>query len=123
MGCGRNMHVDARMKILCIVPLVTWEAKVRSFNLIPRLSRRHEIYLVCVSSAEPTAVQADWLRKYCKKTSHVRHTRLKGMVQCAAALPTRTPLRIAYCGSKAANLAVRRVYREERPELVYVERG
>jgi glycosyltransferase involved in cell wall biosynthesis len=110
------------MRILYIVPFVPWPAKVRSFNLIPRLSRRHEIYLVCVSSTEPNAVQQDWLRKFCKKTVHVRHTGLKGMVQCAAALLTKTPLRIAYCRSNAANEAVRRLYEQVRPDVVYVER-
>jgi glycosyltransferase involved in cell wall biosynthesis len=110
------------MKILYIVPFIPWPVKVRSFNLIPRLARRHEITLVCVSSAEPSAQQQVWLNKYCKKTVHVRHTRLQGMVQCAAALPTRTPLRIAYCRSKAAKEAVRRVYEKVRPDVVYVER-
>jgi glycosyltransferase involved in cell wall biosynthesis len=122
MNCGRNTRVDAAMKILYIVPFVPWPAKVRSFNLIPRLSRRHEIYLVCVSSTEPNAVQQDWLRKFCKKTVHVRHTGLKGKVQCAAALLTKTPLRIAYCRSNAANQAVRRLYEQVRPDVVYVER-
>jgi glycosyltransferase involved in cell wall biosynthesis len=110
------------MKILYIVPFVPWPAKVRSFNLIPRLSRRHEIYLVCVSSAEPNADQKDWLRKFCKQTMHVRHAGLKGMVQCAAALPTRMPLRIAYCRSNAASEVVRSMYEEVRPDVVYVER-
>jgi polysaccharide biosynthesis protein PslH len=110
------------MKILYIVPFVPWEVKVRSFNLIPRLARRHEIHLVCVSSAEPSAKQREWLGKYCKTTVHVRHSTLKGIVQCAAALPTKTPLRMAYCSSKTAKEAVRRMYEEQRPDVVYVER-
>jgi glycosyltransferase involved in cell wall biosynthesis len=110
------------MKILYIVPFVPWAVKVRSFNLIPRLARRHEIYLVCVSSAEPSREQKVWLAKYCKEVVHVRHGRLKGIVQCAAALPVRTPLRIAYCRSKVANEVVRRVYERVRPDVVYVER-
>ncbi len=110
------------MKILYIVPFVPWAVKVRSFNLIPRLAKRHEITLVCVSDAEPNAEQKVWLRTHCKRTAYVRHTRLKGMAQCAAALPTRTPLRIAYCKSKKAKEAVQRVYEKLRPDVVYVER-
>lgn len=110
------------MKILYIVPFVPWAVKVRSFNLIPRLARGHEITLVCVSSAEPSAEQQAWLAKNCKEVVHVRHGRWKGIAQCAAALPTRTPLRIAYCKSQAANDAVRRVYERVRPDVVYVER-
>jgi glycosyltransferase involved in cell wall biosynthesis len=110
------------MKILYIVPFVPWAVKVRSFNLIPRLARRHEITLVCVSSADPSAQQKSWLAKYCKEIVHVRHGRLKGMAQCAAALPTRTPLRIAYCKSNTAEEVVRRLYEKVRPDVVYVER-
>ena len=110
------------MRILYILPYVPWEVRVRSFNLIPRLARRHEIYLVCVSSAEPNAQQKEWQSRYCEKAVHVGHGALKGMAQCAAALPTNTPLRMAYCRSKVAQEAVRRIYEEARPDVVYVER-
>ena len=110
------------MKILYIVPFVPWAVKVRSFNLIPRLARNHEIHLVCVSSAAPSAEQNEWLSKYCQTMVHVPHPAWKGAVQCAATLPTGTPLRIAYCRSKVTTEAVRRVYAEVRPDVVYVER-
>ena len=110
------------MRILYIVPFVPWPVKVRSFNLIPRLARNHEIYLVCVSSTMPTAEQEKWQSKYCRKTVHVRHSALRGMAQCAAALPSKTPLRMAYCRSRMARKAVRRMYEEVRPDVVYVER-
>jgi glycosyltransferase involved in cell wall biosynthesis len=116
------MQPREAMKILYIVPFVPWAVKVRSFNLIPRLARRHEIILVCVSSAGPSEEQKVWLAKYCKEVVHVRHSALKGIAQSAAALPTRTPLRIAYCKSRAANDVVRRVYERVRPDVVYVER-
>jgi glycosyltransferase involved in cell wall biosynthesis len=44
------------------------------------------------------------------------------MLQCAAALPTRTPLRIAYCKSNKARGEVRQLCEELRPDVVYVER-
>jgi polysaccharide biosynthesis protein PslH len=110
------------MKILYIVPFVPWEVKVRSFNLIPRLARNHEIFLACVSSAGPTAEQKARLSKYCKEIVHVRHSRLKAMSQCIPALATSLPLRIAYCRSKEASEAVRRLHERAKPDLVYVER-
>jgi glycosyltransferase involved in cell wall biosynthesis len=110
------------MKILYVVPFVPWAVKVRSFNLIPRLAERNEIILVCVSNAQPNAEQRAWLARYCKEVVYVRHSVLKGLVQCAAALPTSTPLRIAYCKSKAANEVVRWAYEKVRPDVVYVER-
>src|SRR5258707_9619693 len=110
------------MKILYIVPFVPWEVKVRSFNLIPRLARSHEITLVCVSSVAPSAEQLEGLKAMCENVVHVPHSRLRGMAQCAAALPTRMPLRIAYCTSAMAQAAVRRVHKEVGPDVVYVER-
>jgi glycosyltransferase involved in cell wall biosynthesis len=110
------------MKILYVVPFVPWPVRVRSFNLIPRLARNHEIHLVCVSRTEPTAEQVDWLAKYCKTLVHIRHNKWQGMAQCALALPTSTPLRLAYCRSQTARTAVKRVSKEVRPDVVYVER-
>ncbi|HUJ83039.1 MAG TPA: glycosyltransferase family 4 protein [Candidatus Acidoferrales bacterium] len=110
------------MKILYIVPFVPWEVRVRSFNLIPRLARHHDIHLVCVSSTEPSLDQAAWLRRYCQEVIHIKHNAFKATAQCAVALPTKTPLRMAYCRSKNARKAVRRLCEEVRPDLVYVER-
>src|SRR6185437_2277632 len=110
------------MKILYIVPFVPWEIKVRSFNLIPRIARRHEIHLVCVSSTEPSARQRGWLNMHCQSVTHVFHSKVKGAVQCAFALPTKTPLRMAYAESKAAQEAIRSVSRQVHPDAVYVER-
>jgi polysaccharide biosynthesis protein PslH len=110
------------MKILYILPFVPWQVKVRSFNLVPRLAMKHEICLVCVSSAEPNGEQRAWLSKYCERVVYVRHSALKGMAQCAIALPTSTPLRMAYCQSKKAQEAVLKVYEEVQPDVAYVER-
>ena len=110
------------MKILYIVPFVPWAVKVRSHNLIPRLARKHEISLMCVSTVAPSPEQMKELKASCERVIHVPHSRLRGIAQCAAALPTRTPLRIAYCGSASARRAVRRVLAQAAPDVVYVER-
>jgi len=44
------------------------------------------------------------------------------MLQCALALPTKTPLRMAYFKSSAASTAVRRLLHEVNPDVIYVER-
>lgn len=110
------------MKILCVLPSVPWAVRVRAYNLLPRLAMRHEIYLVCVSNAAPTEEQMRDLSAYCQRVVHVPHSRLRALAQCVAALPTKTPLRIAYCGSRSAKEAVRRAYEEMQPDVVFVER-
>jgi glycosyltransferase involved in cell wall biosynthesis len=110
------------MKILYAVPFVPWEIKVRSFNLIPRLARRHEIHLVCLSGTQATVGQKEWLNTHCRTVTHVAHSKLKGAMQCALALPSKKPLRMAYVESPAARDAVRRLCEQIRPDVVYVER-
>src|SRR5215469_7103443 len=110
------------MKILYAVPFVPWEIKVRSFNLIPRLARRHEIHLVCLSGTQPTVGQKEWLNTHCRTVNHVAHSKLKGAMQCALALPSKKPLRMAYVESQAARDAVRRLCEQIRPDVAYVER-
>lgn len=110
------------MKILYVVPFVPWAAKVRSFNLIPRLARRHEIYLACVSSTAPTEAHRKYLQQHCKKVAYVSHSRSRALWQCAAALPTKTPMRIAYCRSRMASKAIGELLREANPDVIYVER-
>jgi len=110
------------MKILYIVPFVPWPLRVRSYNLLPRLAKKHEISLVCISSTPPTEEQREFLERCCRKVVHVAHGRLRAVVQCAAALPTRAPLRMAYCGSRTASNVVREMLDETKPDVIYVER-
>lgn len=110
------------MKILYVVPFVPWPVKVRSFNLIPRIARNHEIHLVSVSSGEPTEAQSNWLASNCDTVTHVKHSKWGARAQCALALPTTTPMRIAYCRSRTAQIAVSELYSRVQPDIVYVER-
>lgn len=110
------------MRILYIVPFVPWSIRVRSYNLLPRLARKHEIYLVCITSAPPTDEQRAFLDRCCKKVIYVPHARWRAVLQCAAALPSRIPMRMAYCRSMAAGNIVRELVDEAKPDVIYVER-
>lgn len=110
------------MRVLCVLPSVPSPLKVRAYNLLSRLARRNEIHLVCVSSAAPTEEQMRNLSGYCKRVVHIPHSSLKAMMQCVEVLPTRTPMRIAYCRSKLAKEAVGRIYEEVQPHVIFVER-
>jgi glycosyltransferase involved in cell wall biosynthesis len=110
------------MKILYVVPFVPWPVRVRSFNLIPRLARKHKIHLVCASNGDPTPEQLEWVKRYCATATFLRHGRLQALRQCAAALTTELPLRIAYCRSERVQRDVRQLCIELEPDVVYVER-
>jgi len=110
------------MRILYIVPFVPWSLRVRMYNLLPRLARKHEIYLVCVSSAAPTEEQKTSLRACCEEVTHVPNGRLRAALQCLMALPTRTPMRMAYAESKMGSGVVRQLLENTKPDVIYVER-
>ena len=110
------------MKIAYIVPFVPRQVKVRSFNLIPRLARRHQIHLVCVSSEAPSEAQRRYLDQHCESVAYISHSRRRAIWQCTAALPTKVPMRIAYCESKIASKAVEDLLHEVEPDAIYVER-
>jgi glycosyltransferase involved in cell wall biosynthesis len=110
------------MRILYLLPFVPWHIRVRSFNLIPRLAKDHEIYLVCLSGSPEEDARAEPLRKYCSHLAVVRHRRSRAVLQCALALATPLPLRIAYFSSKPMQQSVLRALSEFAPDIIYVER-
>ncbi|MGA8153344.1 MAG: glycosyltransferase family 4 protein [Terriglobales bacterium] len=112
------------MQILYVLPFVPWAIRVRSYHLIPQLGREHEIYLLCRSTSAEEEAHAHEMEPYCKRIRCVRHSRprLHGALRCALALPTATPLRMAYFASPAMRNAVRQAVEEFRPDVIYVER-
>lgn len=111
------------MRILYIVPFVPWQLRVRSYNLIPRLARRHEIYLLCLSGlATGKEVHAQKLQGLCREIRFVRHGKGRAFFQCALALATPVPLRMAYFASRGMRYAVRQMVAEFSPDVIYVER-
>lgn len=110
------------MRILYILPFVPWPLRVRSNNLIPRLSREHEIYLLCLSGSYEEELRIAPLRDCCCQIQFVRHEKLRAIGNCALALPTRRPLRLAYFSSPAMQQAVGRAIAEFSPNVIYAER-
>src|SRR5208282_4716416 len=110
------------MRILYIVPFVPWPLRVKTYKLIPRLAERHEIYLVCLSWSAEEEERAEPLSGYCKKICYVRHHKARAILQCAAALATPTPLRMAYFASRAMQETVRKAVTEFSPDVIHTER-
>ena len=111
------------MKILYILPFVPWPLRVRSYNLIPRLAKRHEISLLCLDcSATGSEGDVRPLRPLCREIRFVRHQKSTALFQCAVALATSIPLRIAYFASQKMEFEVRRAIAEFSPDVIYVER-
>ncbi|HTR25343.1 MAG TPA: glycosyltransferase [Terriglobales bacterium] len=110
------------MRILWILPFVPWPIKVRSFNLLPRLARRHQIDLVCIARSAEDRARLDAVRSHCSSVRTGTYTGAGAFARCLLSLPTRTPLRIAYVFSPSMCQAVAEAIAEKRPNVIYVER-
>jgi len=110
------------MRIVYVVPFVPWPLRVRSYNLIPRLARQHEIYLLCLSGAAEEDARAQLVQEFCREIRFVRHSKSRAFLQCAVALATPVPLRMAYFASPGMQEAVRQAAAEFSPDVIYVER-
>jgi glycosyltransferase involved in cell wall biosynthesis len=123
-ACGGDEEVSQQsfMRILYILPFVPWHVRVRSNNLIPRLARRHQIHLLCLSGSAEEDARAWPLRGLCQEVRCIRHRKSRAFLQCAVALATRVPLRMAYFASPGMRAAVRQAIAEFSPDVIYVER-
>jgi glycosyltransferase involved in cell wall biosynthesis len=110
------------MRILYVLPFVPWHIRVRSYNLIPRLAREHQIYLLCLSGSSEEDARAELLQKYCQQVRLVRHYKSRAFRQCAFALATPVPLRMAYFASPDMQKSVRQAIGEFSPDIIYLER-
>jgi glycosyltransferase involved in cell wall biosynthesis len=110
------------MRILYILPFVPWSIRVRSYNLIPRLARRHKIDLVCLSSSAADIPKLDGIRSFCATVKCATHAKKRAFFQVAKACVTSNPLRMAYASSVEMEAMVKENIESNPPDLIYVER-
>ena len=110
------------MRILYVVPFVPWPVRVRSYNLIPRLAKRHTIDLVSLARSEQEVARLDAIRPYCASIRTGNFGAAAGVWNAAKALLSPVPLRLAYVASESMKAAVKTAIDAHRPDVIYVER-
>lgn len=110
------------MRLLYVLPFVPWRVRVRSYNLIPRLARRHEIFLVCLAGSAEEEARIQSLQTFCKDIRCVRHHAFPAILRSGLSLATRVPLRLAYFFSTSMRNAVCKAAADFSPDLIYLER-
>ena len=111
------------MKILVVLPRFPYPLekgdKLRAYHQIVELSKRHEIYLFCVSHIKVTPEDVDALRSYCKE---IRIVRLNKFV-CAKNILTNwfasKSLQMGYWNTTRSKHAYKQFEREVNPDVVY----
>ena len=109
------------MRILFITPYVPSLIRVRPFNFIKQLSRRHEIMLVSIVQGEKDAAAVDQVREYCEKVYAFRLSKARSLASCCRRLLSRTPLQAAYTDLPSARTFVSRMAERGIFDLLHVE--
>lgn len=109
------------MRILFVTPYVPSRIRVRPFNLIKSLASVHEVSLVSLLCDEYEREMVRDVANYCASVDLVQLPKQQAYKNCLLALPTLTPLRVAYYKSPAFVERIMQVIRERNIEIVHGE--
>lgn len=110
------------MKILFIAPYVPSRIRVRPFQFIKELAARHEVHVLALGEVGGgDARGSEELARLVKDFQVVRHSKIRGIAQALAALPTAVPMCAAFCWSPAMTRAVEKSVSEAGFDVVHIE--
>jgi polysaccharide biosynthesis protein PslH len=118
------------MNILFATPTPPLATKPRPHHFIRGLSRRqHQVHLLA-QAPTPHAVEdpgsaPGWaeIAEACASVTWVVVPRWRSLAQCLASVPTRTPLRVAYCRSRHLRVHAEELIPRLGIDLLHVDRG
>lgn len=117
------------MKILFATPVQPLANKPRPHHLVKGLAARgHSVHLLIQVPSEKAAASMtsdpSWreLAEVCASVDQVVVSTVRSVVQSAASLPTRTPLRVAYCNSTRFKQRAQELMRQHDCDVVHVHR-
>lgn len=94
--------------------------KLRAFNQIKELSKRHEVHVFSLSEEEPTSEAMDLLRSCCASITNIRLPRWKRLLRLPMALLSGLPFQVRYFQDVGAQRALKAVAERVRPEVMHV---
>ncbi|HUV03883.1 MAG TPA: glycosyltransferase [Armatimonadota bacterium] len=110
------------MRILFVTPYVPSLIRVRPFNFIRQLSRRHEVSLICLAqddSADADAIEQ--LRCCCEKVYALPLAKGRSLIRCFRRLLSRAPLQAVYSDLPGGRALVSQAAESGSFDLVHVE--
>lgn len=109
------------MRITFVVPNVPSPIRVRPYSLIKQLSAHHSISLICLITDRIEASFLPEMRRVCERVTAFRMSWPRGLVNVVGALPTNTPLRLAYFRHVGLRREVARVHRLGLADILHFE--
>ncbi len=110
------------MRILFIAPYIPSRIRVRPFQIIKGLARRHEVHVLVLGGSDKTDNEGvEEAIAAARSFQVVPHSKLRGYFQSLVALPTPHPMCTAFCWSRAMNKVVQDCVRNLDFDIVHVE--
>jgi len=110
------------MRILFIAPYVPSRIRVRPFQLIRELSKRHQVHVLALGEVGRAKVQgAEELPGMVTDLIVTPHSKLRGLAQSLVALPTPSPMCAAFCWSPAMKRTIADAVGGARFDVVHIE--
>jgi len=95
------------MKLLFITPYVPSRIRVRPFQIIKELAKRHKVHVLALGESDKTRTQGvEEIMSVVEDLCVIPHSRLRGLAQALVSLPLPVPLSAAYCWSRPMRRAV-----------------
>lgn len=111
------------MKILVVLPRFPYPLekgdKLRAYNQIVELSKRHEIYLFCVSHIKVAPEFIEALRPYCKDIRVVRLNKAVCAINVVRNWFASKSLQMGYWNTNSSKRCYKVYEREVQPDVVY----
>lgn len=115
------MGGSLNVRILFVTPYVPSRIRVRPYNLIKRLSTTHDIALVSLVVDGYERAMVKDIEEYCVSVDLVSLPKWQAYAHCLLALPSVTPLRVAYYRSSAFARRIREVIHRQNIDVVHGE--
>lgn len=110
------------MRILFITPYVPSRIRVRPFQIIRELSKRHKVHVVALGEVGVGKARgAEELPGMTEDLIVIPHSKLRGLLQSLLALPTPSPMCSAFCWSAAMKRTVADVVGGASFDVVHIE--
>ena len=109
------------MRVLYVTPYVPSRIRVRPYQLIKALSHTHEISLVSLLCDDYEREMVEAIAHNCVSVDFISLPKWQAYANCLKALPTLTPLRVAYYQSSSFVQQLRQVIHKHKIEVIHGE--
>jgi glycosyltransferase involved in cell wall biosynthesis len=110
------------MKILYILPYVPSRIRVRPFQIIKELSKRHEVHVIALGeTGVADELGINEIADAVKTFLILPHSKKKGYIQSVCALMSSSPMCAAFCKSSDMKKAVENAVNLENFDIIHIE--